>query len=114
MEINVTDEFRDWYEPLTENEQEAIFRVVALLEENGISLGHPYSSAIKTAKVIAMRELRIQHLGNAIRILYAFDPQRDAVLLIGGTKRSQNWYETAVPKAEKLFLNYLRELRRRK
>lgn len=46
VEVVVTDEFRDWYEPLTEEEEEAVTRVVTLLEQEGVALGHPYSSAI--------------------------------------------------------------------
>ena len=105
----VTDLFKSWYEPLTEAEQEAVLRVVSALEMQGVNLGHPYSTAIKTAKRYAIRELRTQHGRGAIRVLYAFDPNRDAVLLLGGFKRRENWYADAVPKAEEEFRNYLLE-----
>lgn len=58
--------------------------MVGLLEEWGVNLGYPHSSKIKGAKTGALRELRIQSGGRRLRILYAFDPRRTAILLIGG------------------------------
>ena len=58
-----------------------------------------------------MRELRIQHQGRPYRVLYAFDPQRNAVLLIGGDKTgNEQWYETSVPLADRLYERHLIEL----
>jgi hypothetical protein len=46
-----------------------------------------------------MRELRIQHKGRPFRVLYAFDPVRRALLLIGGDKTGNDrWYDKAIPK----------------
>ncbi len=43
-------------------------------------------------------------------MLYAFDPGRNAILLLGGNKAGDDrWYDTHVPKAEKLFTAYLKE-----
>jgi hypothetical protein len=54
-----------------------------------------------------MRELRIQHVGHPYRILYAFDPIRQAILLVGGDKTGDNrWYEKAIRLADKLFSEY--------
>ena len=58
-----------------------------------------------------MRELRIQHEGRPYRILYAFDPRRTAILLIGGNKTGNNrWYEEQVPRADAIYDEHLREL----
>ncbi len=58
-----------------------------------------------------MRELRIQHKGRAIRVLYAFDPRRAAILLIGGDKTgNDNWYNEFVPVADKLYDEHLKEI----
>jgi len=46
-EVEVSDEFRDWYEPLSEAEQLSVERVVGLLAEKGTALGFPYSSGIE-------------------------------------------------------------------
>jgi hypothetical protein len=83
--------------------------VVDLLEEKGVALGHPYSSQLKGSSR-KLRELRVQSSGQPIRILYAFDPKRQAVLLLGGCKAGDNgWYETNIPIAEKRYERYLKE-----
>jgi hypothetical protein len=60
-----------------------------------------------------MRELRIQHKGEPYRILYAFDPRRTAILLLGGNKGGENrWYEENIPKADALYDEHIEELKR--
>jgi len=55
--------------------------------------------------------LRIQHKGSPIRILYAFNPKRIALLLLGGSKEGDDrWYEVNVPKADKLYDVHLAEI----
>lgn len=111
VEIVVTDEFRAWYEDLSIDEQESVFRVVTLLQGRGVSLGFPYSSAIQGSRY-GMRELRIQHQGRPYRVLYAFDVERQAVLLLGGDKTGNDrFYEEYVPKAEVIWERYLAEAR---
>jgi len=58
------------------------------------------------------KELRIQHAGRPYRVLYAFDPRRCAILLIGGDKTGNDrWYETFVPMAERLYAEHIASLR---
>ena len=58
-----------------------------------------------------MRELRVQCAGQPYRVLYAFDPRRCAMLLIGGNKTGNDrWYEEHVPQAETLYEAHLRQL----
>ena len=78
-----TDEFGEWWSGLSEEEQDAMDRVVRLLTEYGATLPYPYSSGVAASDFPHMRELRIQHAGQPYRVLYAFDPRRRAVLLIG-------------------------------
>jgi hypothetical protein len=60
-----------------------------------------------------LRELRIQYEGRPYRVLYAFDPRRAAILLLGGDKTGNDrWYEQHVPIADRLYDEYLRELER--
>ena len=61
-----------------------------------------------------MRELRIQSGGQAIRVFYAFDPRRTAIVLLGGRKRGQErrFYRDHVRRADAIHGEYLRELRR--
>lgn len=82
--------------------------MVDMLEERGVTLPFPYSTSIKDST--KLRELRIQHAGNPYRVLYAFDPKRNAILLLGGKKTGDDrWYDTYIPKAEKLFTAFLKE-----
>lgn len=108
-EIEVSDEFKDWYEPLSEPEQNSIERVVLMLEEAGPALGFPYSSGIEGSKYRHMRELRVQHEGRPYRVLYAFDPARTALLLLGGDKTGgDRWYEKMIPKADAIYEAHLK------
>jgi hypothetical protein len=106
-EVITTDEFLAWYLALTEGEMEAVAHMVGLVEMAGVTLGSPYSSQIKGSEH-ALRELRKK--GQPIRIIYAFDPKRQAVMIIGGDKTGDDrFYEVMVPQADKLFGRYLAE-----
>ena len=60
-----------------------------------------------------MRELRIQVAGHPLRVLYAFDPRRIAILLLAGDKKGNDrWYEDHVPRADTLYDEHLETLRR--
>ncbi len=86
-DVEYTDEFGAWWEgALDDDERESVRAVVGLLEARGPNLGSPYSSTITTSRHGHMRELRIQHRGRPYRVLYAFDPRRTVILLIGGDK----------------------------
>jgi hypothetical protein len=107
VDVVGTDEFTDWFRDLDEVEQDAVAFVVDLLEEKGVALPFPYSSAIAGSR-IALRELRVQ--GKALRVFYAFDPVRQAVLLIGGDKSGdKKFYERMIALAERIWAEYLKE-----
>ena len=111
-EIEYTDEFQQWWEILAQTQQDDIIVVVQLLEEKGPNLPFPYSSGVNESKYSHLRELRIQSQGKPLRIFYAFDPRRTAILLIGGDKTGDNrFYEKYVPIADRLYDEYLKELK---
>ena len=111
-DVEVTDEFGDWFRSLGDAERESVAAKVDLLEKLGPQLGHPHSSAISSSKHDHMRELRVQHQGRPYRVLYAFDPRRSAILLLGGDKTGNDrWYEQFVPQADKLYDEHLRTLK---
>jgi hypothetical protein len=109
-EVLYTDEFGAWFETLTEDQQDAVIARVDLLEAEGPALGRPTVDTIAGSRHPNMKEMRVSK-GGAIRILFAFDPRRQAVLLTGGDKAGQwqAWYEEAIPVADALFDEYLRE-----
>ena len=112
VEVIATDEFVAWWsdpEQVDEQCKKAIYAAVELLEREGVALRFPYQSAIEGSKY-AFRELRKAAGPHVIRIIYAFDPDRDAVLIIGGDKAGDNrFYERIIPKAEAIWEQYLRE-----
>jgi hypothetical protein len=60
-----------------------------------------------------MRELRVQSGGRPLRVFYAFDPRRSAILLIGGDKTGDDrFYERMVPVADQLYDIYIAEIRK--
>lgn len=110
-DVEYTDEFGRWWETLTSEEQESVSASVTLLEERGPHLGFPHTSGINGSKHGHMRELRIQHNGRPFRTLYAFDPRRSAILLIGGDKTGDDrWYLVNVPVADRLYDEHMVQL----
>jgi hypothetical protein len=110
-EVEYTDEFNDWWETLSKAEQDAVGYSVTLLVGKGPFLKFPYSSDVKQSKHGTMRELRSQCGRNPLRTFYAFDPRRTAILLIGGIKtKSDRFYDVMVPKADRIYDEYLKEI----
>jgi hypothetical protein len=109
-EVEGTDEFARWYNTLTASEQRAVVAAVEVLEQVGPGLGRPLVDSIQGSRHHNMKELRPR--GGSLRILFAFDPRRTAILLLGGDKtdRWQEWYAEAIPTADDLYDRYLDEL----
>ena len=85
------------------------------MEQRGPNLPFPYSSGIYGSRHAHMRELRIQSSGKPLRIFYAFDPRRMAILLIGGDKTGdKRFYDRMIPIADDLYDEHLAELEKEK
>lgn len=109
VEVIATDEFTAWYENLSDAHGKSVFQAVVRLEQFGTQLPFPHSSALKGSKY-PLRELRVKAQGAQIRIAYAFDPTRNAVLILGGAKEGDDrFYEWLIPQAEKVWEQYLNE-----
>src|ERR1700722_7690368 len=110
-EIEFTDEFGSWWNGLTADEQDFIDQVIGLLESLGPQLSRPFADTVNGSRHANMKELRVQHQGRPYRILFAFDPRRCALLLVGGDKTGNDrWYEQFIPVADRLFDEHLREI----
>ena len=109
--VEYTDEFAAWWHQLGQAQQEAIAARVELLAERGPSLRRPVVGTLK-GTLPNLKELRCASDGS-LRVLFAFDPRRTVVLLLGGNKagRWREWYRAAIPAAERLYGTYLAELR---
>ena len=110
--IEATDEAAEWFDSLSEAQQEALDDRVRLLAERGPDLGRPVVERIQTSRHHHMKELRASSDG-ALRVLFMFDPRRQVILLLGGDKTGQweSWYRWAIPRADALYDEYLDELR---
>ena len=112
-DVEYTEEFEEWWNELSEDEQAKVNASVMLLELDGPNLKFPHSSGVAKSRHSSMRELRVQVQGDPYRVLYAFDPRRSAILLIGGNKTGHGrWYETYVPVADDLLDRHLDALKK--
>jgi hypothetical protein len=110
-EVEVSDEFLEWYNALDEDELESVHYSVDLLEEAGPILGRPHVDTVRESRHPNMKDLRMQHQGKPYRILFAFDPRRCAYLILGGDKTGDvRWYEKAVPRADDIYDKHLAEI----
>lgn len=110
--VEYTNEFGAWWTGITDSEQEDVAAVVELLMEQGPELPFPYSSGVAGSRHGHMRELRVQSGGRPLRVFYAFDPRRSAILLIGGDKTGNDrFYKRFIPVADRLYDGHLQELR---
>ena len=106
---------------LDEQDEEAAFLIWNALEalrDRGPHTGRPLVDTVKGSSFKNMKELRPPSIGRSeIRILFAFDPTRKAVMLLAGDKsaggtreRWNRWYARAIPRADRLYRRYLSEL----
>lgn len=114
-EVEVTDEFAQWYDNLSEREQDDVGAIIDLLALEGVRLSRPQSASIAGARNSHMRELIVQSGGRPIRVFYAFDPRQTAIMLIGGDKTGVSnrvFYERYIRIADNLYDAYIAELER--
>lgn len=113
-EVEYSDEFGQWWQTLDNDERESLLASVTLLRQMGPLLGRPHADTVKGSRHSNMKELRTQHRGRPLRTLFAFDPRRNAILLIGGDKTGDDrFYDRMIPLADRLYDKHLQELRRK-
>jgi hypothetical protein len=111
-DVEYTDYFQDWWNALSAEEQVDVDAKVRLLQQFGPSLGRPHADTVRESRHMNMKELRVQHAGRPYRVLFAFDPRRSAILLLGGDKTGNpRWYEENIPIADDLYDDHLRALK---
>ena len=113
--MKVTGEYAAWFTALIKEDLGSatlVAQAVAALREEGPSLGRPLVDRLKGSRIHHLKELRPGSRGRSeIRIIFAFDPTRSALLLLGGDKAGnwERWYRDNVPVAEMLYLDYTTE-----
>ena len=82
-----------------------------LLRQFGPQLRRPHCDTLNGSKHANMKELRIKFRNEPWRILFAFDPEQSAILLLGGNKQGdKRWYKKNIPIAEARFRRHLKQL----
>jgi hypothetical protein len=109
-EVETTDQFNSWYGDLSDDDSAAIDAAVERLIDAGPALGRPTVDTLTGSTRSNLKELRAE---GTLRVLFAFDPRRTAILLIGGDKRGvADWYVRMIPVAESLYAEHLVALRK--
>jgi len=102
-----TEEFELWWETLSKSERRKVIVSIEELESAGPSMGRPLVDSVKGSRHPNMKELRPTQ---TIRVFFAFDPRRKAVLLIGGDKagKAKRFYRQMISKADRIYDAHLR------
>jgi len=106
-----TPVFARWLGEQPEEITAEVAAAVSLLEEFGPRLGRPHADTLKGSKFSHLKELRVKTAAAEIRIAFAFDPRRDAILLVAGDKRGvseKRFYRKLIAKADAIYTEYLK------
>jgi hypothetical protein len=108
FDVYFTAVAEDWLMGLSDDDYDTVMARVELLERRGPGLGRPVVDTITDSRHANMKELRAA----TMRMLFAFDPERDAIVFVGGDKRNDwaGWYERNIPLADDLFDAHLAHL----
>ncbi len=110
-DVLLDEDFAAWLDGLDAALRNEILAHAALLGARGPHLGRPYVDTLEGSAFTNMKELRIQFHGDPWRILFAFDPKRRAILLVGGNKRGdKRWYKKNLAIADERFQRHLKRL----
>lgn len=112
--VRLGDEFDEEFRALKEREQDTLLAAVALLEDEGPELGRPHVDKLKGSKYPNMKELRFLTSDGVWRVAFAFDPTRQAILLVAGDKAGVSqarFYRSLIARADARHAAHLRRLR---
>ena len=116
-DVATTDEFDAWFAGLGEDAQAEVIAKVELLRLLGPRLGRPHADTLNDSKHANMKELRADTRDRVLRIAFAFDPDRSAILLLGGNKSGisqKRFYKQLIARADALYDEHLERISERK
>jgi len=102
--------FDEEFQASTESVQIAIAVSAKMLKEFGPQLGRPYVDTLEGSRYMNMKELRFEADNGVWRVAFAFDPKRQAVLLVAGDKSGtsqKRFYKSLIKKADQRFDDWL-------
>jgi hypothetical protein len=112
-DIVLLEQVDTWFLKLCETDPATaalVEQAIDRLADEGPGLGRPLVDTLEHSKLRNLKELRPGSRGGSeIRILFVFDPGRQAILLVAGDKagRWSRWYEEAIPLAERRYTDWL-------
>ncbi|MGV3605952.1 MAG: type II toxin-antitoxin system RelE/ParE family toxin [Planctomycetaceae bacterium] len=115
--VVTTTTFDAWFVELSEEGQAELIAKVELLKVLGPRLSRPHADTLNGSKHANMKELRVDTAREVIRVAFAFDPTRSAILLVAGNKTGMSqklFYKQLILKADELFDEHLLAIRRTK
>lgn len=113
--VIVVEPARSWLHELRISDRDTLMQIsnaIDILAEEGPALGRPLVDTVTGSKLTNLKELRPGSSGTSeVRLLFVFDPARQAVFLVGGNKAGnwQRWYDRAIPEAEQAYEQYLQD-----
>ena len=109
--IQTTDIFDTWFDVLNDADRSNVLAALMVLREHGPQLARPYADTVYGSTHANMKELRIQSKGRPLRALFAFDPQRTAIILCAGDKagNEKRFYKQLIPLADRIFTEHLEQ-----
>ena len=111
--VRLDDAFDPEFDELPVDVQDEILAHARLLEEFGPTLGRPRVDTLNGSRHANMKELRFSAAGGVWRVAFAFDPERQAILLVAGDKSGaseMHFYKTLIKKADERFDAHLARL----
>jgi len=115
--VATTAAFDEWFADLEEDGQSELIAKVELLKLLGPRLGRPHADTLNGSKHANMKELRADTADKVLRVAFAFDPNRAAILLVAGDKSGvsqKRFYQQLIARADKLFDTHLATLKAKK
>ncbi|KAA8827229.1 addiction module toxin RelE [Bifidobacterium myosotis] len=101
---------KDWLDTLDKDTAYQVYAALDILREQGPNLRRPLVGKIEGSVIKSMKELRPGSAGGSeVRILFVFDPERKAIMLVGGDKQGKwnKWYKPAIREAEARYVEWL-------
>ena len=108
--VSTTRDFDKWFAALGEDEQVEVIAKVELLKLLGPELRRPHADTLNGSRYSNMKELRADTATAVMRIAFAFDPRRAAILLCAGDKAGVNqrrFYRQLIERADELYGRHL-------
>lgn len=109
-EVVLLDEVAEWLQAADESTQVQVAAALDVLGAEGPALGRPLVDRVKGSHLHHLKELRPGSSGRSeVRMLFAFDPRRQALVLVAGDKAGNwdRWYRDNIPVAEQRYKNYV-------